>query len=233
MHTFHATNSSRSRRAPRRSQQGLSLVEMMIGAVIGLIILAGATRLFVDHVQVNRRLMLEARLHQDLRAAADLMARSLRRAGYWQAALQASRDPTVSNPYRQIEPSTTVAGQATYSHSRDVEDGRVDRTEASGFRLSTDTLQMLIGGSWQSLTDPGVVRVTQLAVTPEELTVPLGHLCVPACLATDASCPRLHVRRYRIDLTGRATSDPLLTRELHTTVRVRNDDIGVARCPAG
>lgn len=216
---------------PRRLQRGVSLVELMIATAVGLIVLAGATKLFVDHVQANRRALLEVRLHQDIRAATELMSRGLRRAGYWQAALEAG--PVTDNPYGQIQLGSAAADQTVYSHSREVENGVVDPDELGGFQVDNGTLRMLLSGRWQALTDPAVVQVSRLAVTAEASAVPLGHLCVPACSAAQADCPRLQVRRYRISLTARSTTDPLLSRELHTTVRVRNDDLGTARCPSG
>ena len=69
-----------------RGQRGLSIVELLIGLAIGLFIVGGAIKLFVDNLTNNRRLLLETRVNQDLRAAADLIARDLRRAGYWRNA---------------------------------------------------------------------------------------------------------------------------------------------------
>ena len=71
---------------PQR-QAGLSLVELLVGATIGLFLVGGAAKLFIDSIGDTRRMIIETRVNQDLRAAADLMARDLRRAGYWQGAL--------------------------------------------------------------------------------------------------------------------------------------------------
>ena len=69
-------------------QNGFSLVELLIGILIGLFIVGGAFSLFLSNLDSSRRLLLEARLNQDLRAAADLVTRDLRRAGYWTSAVQ-------------------------------------------------------------------------------------------------------------------------------------------------
>lgn len=220
-------------RVLRESQRGMSLVAMMVAAAIGLFIAAAATQFFVGQVQSARRMALDARLHQDLRAAADLMSRDLRRAGYWQGALQTRESSAQTNPYARIElTGSPNARQARYSHSRDnVEDGLVGSHEAAGFRVEDDSLQALVGGRWQALTDPSVVQITHLAITAHAQTVSLGHLCTPACTDSDAACPRLTQRRLRIELAGRSASDPGMVRQLQTDVRVRNDDIGSPRCP--
>lgn len=216
-----------------RSQRGVSLIELLIGCAVGLLVAGGATRLFVEHLRDSRRLLLEARLHQDLRAAAALVARDLRRAGFWQQALAATVPPRRANPYRDIAPATGAGTDATtYSFSRDTtENDLVDLNEATGFRLSQGTLQTLNGGSWQALTDPAVLRVTRFVVTPQRLTIPLGHLCRPGCDAATMVCPSLTVRSYRLELHGESATDTQLRRQIHAAVRVRNDELTAVDCP--
>jgi prepilin-type N-terminal cleavage/methylation domain-containing protein len=62
-------------------QRGLSLVELMVGVVIGLIVVAAASMVMANNTVDSRRLVLEAQLQQDLRATADIITRELRRAG--------------------------------------------------------------------------------------------------------------------------------------------------------
>ena len=69
--------------AAQRRQRGMSIIEMLVGVVVGLLVVAGASKLMIDSFGENRRLLLETRVNQDLRAAADLIARDIRRAGYW------------------------------------------------------------------------------------------------------------------------------------------------------
>ena len=122
---------------PGRTQRGLSLVELLVGIAITLVVVAGALKMFVGHLEGNRRLLLEARLHQDLRAASDLIARDLRRAGYWQQASQGTSWPAQPNPYRAMSPSGTASAALTsYSYSRDAaENNSLDSNESFGLRL--------------------------------------------------------------------------------------------------
>ena len=66
----------------RAAQRGLSIVEMMVGVTIGLLVVAGATMVVSTQLLDNRQLMVETQVQQDLRAAADIITRDLRRAGY-------------------------------------------------------------------------------------------------------------------------------------------------------
>jgi type IV pilus assembly protein PilW len=216
------------------AQRGLSLVETLVGMAIALLIVAGVSRLFVAHLGDSRRLLLEARLHQDLRAASDLVARDLRRAGYWQSAWRATRWPAAANPYRAVAPAGGAAtALATYAYSRDAtENDSLDANESFGLRLNAGALQLLEGSAgWQQLTDAGTVLITGLAITPRTRSVDLGHLCTPACTSADAACPRLQLRQVDIVIRGRSTADASVTREVRESVRVRNDELPTTRCP--
>jgi type IV pilus assembly protein PilW len=219
---------------PSRPQRGLSLVELLISTAIGLVVVAGALGLFAGQIVDSRRLLLEARLQQDLRAAADVVARDLRRAGYWQAAPRGPAASPRANPYRAIRPEgPAAAALASYSYSRDaVENNTVDSNEHFGVRLSAGAIQLLDGGGgWQQVTDPGTVQITRLAMSPSTRSVSLGHLCAPACTDSSADCPRVRVRGLDVIVEGRSPGDPRVVREVREAVRVRNDDVPVVACP--
>lgn len=214
--------------------RGLSLVELLVGTAVGLLLLAVAIRIFVDHLGDNRRLLVETRLHQDLRAATDLVVRDLRRAGHWQHAALGAQTPPAANPYRAVLPDIAASSSALrYSYSRDAaENDAIDLNEATGFRLADATIQVLSGGSWQAVTDPAAVRITRFRVTPQRHCVSLSHYCeapdlADACTPAGADYPRLWVRRYDIDVVGEAVGIDAasVVRGLRESVRVRNDEI--------
>lgn len=166
----------------RSGQRGLSIVEFMVGIAIGMFIIGGAIKLFVDNLTNNRRMLVETRVNQDLRAAADLIVRDLRRASYWRnAAAGVSTDPLVPaviNPYRIVD-GTTVADQVTYSYDKDGVDILDNPTEGFGVRRGVDTatgrgvVQLRTANAWQSITDPGT------------LEIPVGGLSIPAPSSTE------------------------------------------------
>ena len=67
----------------RRRAAGLSLPELLVGLTLGLLITAAALALVAFASGEQRRLLAEARLQQDLRAAMDIVSRELRRSGQW------------------------------------------------------------------------------------------------------------------------------------------------------
>lgn len=64
----------------RRSQTGVTLVELMIAMVVGLIVVGAAIGLIVALMRSNSETIRSARLSQEMRALADLTAMEVRRA---------------------------------------------------------------------------------------------------------------------------------------------------------
>ncbi|MFC7461180.1 PilW family protein [Hydrogenophaga defluvii] len=221
-HTAGQAEAHRTRHRPQRWQTGLTLVELLVGMALGLVVAGGALALFLTELQTSRRLLLEARLGHDLRAAADLLARDLRRAGHWEASTTSDAN---TNPHGAIElDDASLDGlfrRVRYSFDLPGSDPL-----SAAFAQTDHKLTLALGGSGQQeLTDPAVVRITQLAITPTDTHVSLAALCPQACGSPDTpnTCPTLAIRRYDIVLRAQATTDPSLQREVRTTVHVRND----------
>ena len=226
----------------RRRQRGLSLVELMIGVALGLFITAGAATLFISNLMNSRRMLVEARMEQDLRAAADLIARDLRRAGYWSGATQSTfataSGTTIENPYRAI---TFGSDWIDYAYTPIGPTcalvGTACSNEQYKFDVATGALRLRLdsSGAAQAVTDPNVMTMTIEPIVSEASTppIPLGASCSTPCTsASYANCPTVDVRTYTIALVGTspATSKDIVQRRLTTTVRVRNDMIN-GNCP--
>lgn len=222
---------------PRRTlQHGLSLIELLVGAAVGLIVVAGALQLHARHLQDNRRLLIEARLQQELRSATDLIARQLRRSGYWQHALSG----VAGLPFTDaaVNPHSTLATVSPATFGADVDDAPgagSDATSRWGLRLNGNRLQARIGaGTWQDLSDPVFVSVDAFELVPTERAIDLLARCVvDVCPAGALNCPpRQLIRSVEIRLRAHATADTTLVREARETVRLRNDLIRGACPPA-
>jgi type IV pilus assembly protein PilW len=232
----------------RRTQRGLSIVEMMVGVAIGLFVVAGAAMLLATQLSDNRRLLLETQVQQDLRATADIIVRELRRAGSRGQAQTGVWTPAAApsaNPYTAVEP---IAGEGEFADDEEAssavlayssadeavpleEDGVVTNAERRGFRLDNGVIQTQLGaGNWQALTDGNTVRVTRFSVRMNRQPVPLA--CPKACPVGAVACPpMLEVRDMQVDITGQAAHDPAVQRSVRSNVRVRNDTVNGA-CPA-
>jgi prepilin peptidase dependent protein B len=226
----------------RATCRGLSVIELMVGLAVGLFIAGAAMLAAVNLTEANRRVLLEARLNQDLRASMDMVTRHLRRAGYWGNAQAGARGADLtgtsyaSTGYAKVEPAEGTASAVTLRIAQDADD-TADTEEEFGFRLSTDAqgtgrLQVRLAGAaaYQDLTDPAITDVTDFSI--EALGTQAVALSCPGACGTGSlpACPTLQVRRYRLSLSARASFDAAVQRTLQSTVRLRNDALSGA-CP--
>jgi type IV pilus assembly protein PilW len=255
-----------SRQSPSATgrQRGLTIIELLIGVAVGLMVVAGAVKLMADTLGGNRRLLLETRVNQDLRTAADLIARDIRRAGYWVNAttgvFTTFDSSAVPNPHRHIytvgvDDTKCLSPATCYDYGRNADDV-VQDAERAGFQVSSGVLEFRNGaGGWQAITDPKVVTITTLAISPltTSRVIELYNYC--ACL-TKLTCipnqfkdpstvtlavpyatsywstrPRLFIRQFNIVLRGQSTTDATVIREIRESVRSRNDQLE-GSCPA-
>jgi prepilin peptidase dependent protein B len=241
-------------RPGRRRERGLTLVELMVSIAVGMFLVAGAVSVFVTHLSNSRKMLLEARVEQDLRAAADLISRDVRRAGYWQNAIRGtvatgSSSTTTANDYAVMTWDTSTS-QVTYRYSRDVtENNTTDTNEQFGFKLnSTDhTLEMqTANGTWQKITDPDSISIDSFTIDPTSSPVDVSVACARTCCDSamvtagtcttvnitpnTSTCPKITLRQIDFTIVAHATTDSKVARSLKTRTRVRNDALSGV-CP--
>ena len=219
-------------------QRGLSLVELMVGIAVGLFVVAAAAMLVSIQLNENRRLLLETQMQQDLRAAADIIARELRRAGHWPDAAQfvsvEGAAPPSNNPYSELTWDADEPNKVEFKYWR-----RPTETGPYGFKQDGTVLRTLLaGGGWQELTDGNTLRITAFSVTPRDRQAPTILLpCPKLCPDGTTDCwptRTLTVRELVVDISGEAMVDPAVKRSLSSVVRLRNDLVAepTLACPA-
>lgn len=218
----------------RRASRGMTLVELLVGLTLGLCVVAAAGTALAAHARDSRRLLLAARVQQDLRITADLVVRELRRAGRWRAAdavvWSADRPSSAAaNPYAGL--AGFEAGHPTSAGSLLYE--RADGGSAIAMRLHGGAVEWRIGaGAWQQLTDPALITVTRFDLLLRQQTLDLGRFCAEPCPPADPACaPTQTQREIELVLEAHATGEPDLRRALRAGVRPRADALAGA-CPA-
>ena len=247
---------SRSRSCSRselRRTRGLGIVELMIGLALGLFVVGGGLLMLAGFTDENRRLLLETRLNQDLRAASDVVTRDLRRAGYWNAAhtgVWATGGPAVppQNPYSRMDgagcaaaanltqATTTLASAAlcyAIEATADLTPGAIGANELFGFELDGGVIYTVAdGGARQALTDPKSIAISDLVITPSSQVLDASGYCRAGCVAgPGVVCPQVVVREYEVLIKGNLPGDATINRFLRSNVRIRNDHFG-GQCPA-
>lgn len=146
----------------RFRQTGFSLVELMVGLVVGLIVVAGASAMYVSTVRGQAYALRAAKLNQDLRATMNVIAADVRRAGYWGGAITGAGNPApLPHPYSLADGTTqtdlTVLEAGTclmYAYDADADASNpVEAGEVFGFRLAGNVIQMLDPGNTLVETD--------------------------------------------------------------------------------
>ena len=218
----------------RKHGLGLSVVELMVGLAAGMVVVAAAVSAMAHQAAASRRVLLEARLTQELRAAMHLLSLHVRRAGHWSEAAQgvwrANRPSPPTNPHTFTSESHDQL-QFTYSSPAGEPHGTVASTDHFGFRLRQGVLDIQLGEDhWQPLTDPGLLQVTDLRLIPHDHERPLPAACAHPCATSAGTCPpRVRVRELDIHLDARAIGDPAIGRHMTTHVRPRNAAL-IGRC---
>lgn len=232
-----------------RGSAGVSLIELMVGMAVGLVIIGGAVLLFTSNVVNGRRILVETRVNQNLRSAADLIVRDLRRAGYWANAINGviaigSGTTTMANAYAAVTATCGVSNsQIAYAYAVDSNDA-LDTAEEYGFRLNNGAIEMKVNGAptWQAVTDTDVMTVTRFQCTETKTAIAAGSACTRGCNTTPptppgsptTACPNppaITVTRYDIVMEATARSDAGVKRTLKESVLLRNDQLS-GSCPA-
>ncbi len=233
----------------RRTQRGVTLVELMIASVIALVALAALLTAYSATAMHSASYLHKAHLHQQLHSLMHAMVRDIRRSGYW------SFDPSLrsaaENPFQagvnrlrvHAYPGEAPGSCILFAYDLD-KDGMVgvgsckrnsctaqtdrDNVEQFGFRLHDGLVQTRYGGDtlrcdsghWQAVTDPDIA-ITALSFTPRAVCTNLDD--------ADAECAphaaRILQRLVDIRLSGYPLARPETTLTLSASVRIRNDQL--------
>jgi prepilin peptidase dependent protein B len=204
--------------------RGFSLVETLVGLAVGLLVMAAALAFVLGHVREYRTAWIRSRVTQDLRDAADVVERDLRRAGHWRDATTtawSSGAASAANPHTALVAAAAPPDTARFSYSNDGGD------EAIAFRLHDGVMEMRLGtGRWQALTDAGMVTVTAFSLVPAQHEVSLQALCA----RSGSDAPALSMRSVQVAIHGHATGDPRIVRSVQGLVHLPNHVVA-GDCP--
>lgn len=146
-----------------RRQEGLTLVEVLVGLVVGIIVIGGATVLYVSSVRGGNDALLSSKLNQEVGALMTVMGNDIRRAGFWGAAMGGRPD---QNPFNLpgetalivrddmnanlVQPPTGQGSCIAYTYDATYDpanaSGVVEANDLFGFRLNGTVVQMRQSG---------------------------------------------------------------------------------------
>lgn len=175
------------------NNKGFTLVELLIGMVIGLTVLAGATYVYVTIVSSSASTLKASKLNTQVMSMMSIMVNDIRRAGYWSTFTETPS----SNPFSQINNTavtvldsmasdtpitlgTNADGQCiTFSYDQN-ENGVLDTDlEHFGYRLNAGNIEIrtagavsdgdsCASGTWSALSDDELYTITRLSFNSQD-----------------------------------------------------------------
>ena len=162
-----------------RRQAGVSLVELMVGIVVGLIVLLGMSSVYINSARSSRTSATANQLNQDMRAVMDIMVNDIRRSGYWFSPVTGTNPFTAGTTNIQITSPAANNDCILYAYDATHAGGTagvVDGVDRFGFRLDGGVVKTLRSntlastsdacstGTWDNLTDERAITVTALTM---------------------------------------------------------------------
>lgn len=211
----------------RKTQLGVSLVELLVATVVSLIAISGMVLMMSSSLGATTTVVTSARLANELQAARQVVMRDLRRANFnedFASCIGAGQSTCLSVPDTltvSLAESYTSADAGClawrYERSGTEINGAVRRpANGNALQFRTDDDSCADSANWEDLNDTDVVTITRFTVSDD----PSYSLDLPGGLTQQ-------VRKYAIEIEGQACLNAActetVTRAVTHTVRVRND----------
>lgn len=168
-------------------QQGVSLIELMVGLTVGLIIVMAAGAMYITNLLSARDTGASLRLNSEVRMAMDVMIDEIRRAGYSPGNTPATNPFMAAGTDLRVNAAGTCVEFAYDANGNGVvDDGSgAAPSEYFGFRITSGILETRTGGdqalndcdtgTWNQLTTPAFVTLSPTGSTPY---FSIGYQCM-------------------------------------------------------
>jgi type IV pilus assembly protein PilW len=207
-------------RKMNKNQKGLTLIEMMIAMVIGLLVVGTVITIFITNVRSNRDNVSMIRLNQELRGVMTFISDEVKRAGY-------STDSGVNDFIEEFDISTNCIRYG-YDDPSVGTYGVLDASERFGFRAvdtaadadsDIDTIEWgrsntdntCDNGTWNPITEYDLAEITNFTVADTSVLAISGTINIP---------------QVTVSITGQTTlsGGTIASRTISEVIRLRNDE---------
>jgi len=212
-------------------QKGYTLIELMIGLLVGLIVLSGVLYAFLSALIGSRDIVNSSRLNAELSTLSGLITGEVRRAGYWSSTVASAASPFKNGTETDL---AIIGGDCILvSYDRD-EDRVIDDDERVGFKwvsaagssyisrkVSGALMSDCTDGSWSPITDPEFLSITGFVVSSG--SSPGGDCATLASGACASASSRVIVRFVDVELTAEVKDAVDWKGRFSESIRVSNN----------
>lgn len=225
-------------------QNGISLIEMLVGLVIALVVMSGAFAAYLAIANSSRDNIRTDRINIDTQTILQIMSNDIRRAGYCNSEAASSTCST-SNPFSNMHIEN---GCILYSYDSNA-DGAIDGGERYGFKMTAGVIRIRTegtsdsdcsNGSWESLSDSTLMNVQNLSISTTIQCVNGSKATTPIATYNDTASDCIteladlgsvvesgdiltERRHVSIQIVATATHDETIQKAANTIVEIRND----------
>ncbi|MBF0219987.1 MAG: prepilin-type N-terminal cleavage/methylation domain-containing protein [Gammaproteobacteria bacterium] len=221
----------------KKNENGLTLVELMIGLVVGAVVVGGAGAIYVTTIISSGSNLTTSKLNQELSAVMQLMTNDIRRAGFGGDSFTAIN---ISN--------TGSCVQYRYDLNLNGAVNTSNPNEQFGFGLNGDAIAMKKSATgncgsfnalyWENITDDDLIEITAVNITTSGSTCIDASLnynwrsgaetvfpCQPTAVnySTRPNNLLVEARQLNIDISARLKADTSVTRSASAQIKIRNN----------
>lgn len=210
-----------ARSVPKHAQRGLTLIELMIGMVIGLIVSGIALNLYLSTLNISTQTANTVRLNQEMRLIMDMMVSDIRRAGYGDTpdGVSVAYSSIVSGgvPISIFKDGGEDCLVISYNADSDADielfayklaSGTVRLSELSATSTSTASVNCSSFSVWENLSSTDISAFSALSFTSNA-----------ASSGWTSTLPKV----ITVTMSASSAQDSKIFRQLIETVRVRNE----------
>ena len=208
-----------ARSVSKHAQRGLTLIELMIGMVIGLIVSGIALNLYLSTLNISTQTANTVRLNQEMRLIMDMMVSDIRRAGYGKVSegVSVAYSSIVSGgvPVSIFDGESCLVVAYNADADSDVElfayktaSNAVQLSELSAASTSTASIDCSNFSDWKNLSSTDISAFSALSFTSNA-----------ASSGWASTLPKV----ITVTMSASSAQDSKIFRQLIETVRVRNE----------
>lgn len=179
----------------KSNQKGISIIEIMIAGIIGLLLILGITKIFLSCKQAYRMQDAQSRLQENARISLELLNQNIRLAGFLGCHSKSHSPKVIANPPLIAYPSPMISGGDDNTGSFANPNPALYAPLANGIIKGSDAITLQFGESCHAWTQQDLSGVDASSGLPPDNTCAI-NAGTPLVLS---SCSNAHIFKQASD----------------------------------